>query len=193
MKTHLRYRSALTVLMGFIALSSAHAEERAPDHKITVRTLKPQTVLYTLHRGPYADLGQAFGKLYGLAGSKGLRPLGPAVSVHLNNPQQVRQAHWITEIRIPVADSALSLAGALGPMTDVKTVPGMKVAVTVKPAGIDSPELMLRKLYRWIYQSGYVHVDAPLQRIVTDNQAHDYKEMTVEVLVPIAKVEDLTD
>jgi DNA gyrase inhibitor GyrI len=193
MKTHLRYRSALTVLIGFIALGSVTAEDRALEDEITLRTLEPQTVLYTIHRGPYADLGQAFGKLYGLAGSEGLRPLGPAVSVHLNNPQQIKPRHWLTEIRIPVAETALSLAGALGPMTDVKTVPRARAAATVKPAGADSPEWMLKKLYRWIYQSGYVPVDAPLQRMVGDSQAHEYKQMTVEVMVPIAKAEDLAD
>lgn len=192
MKSHSRNLSVFTTLVVLMTLST-NAQEIKSEKKITVHTLEPQTVLYTLHRGPHADLGQAFGELYGLAGSKNLHPLGPAVSVHLNNPQQVKATHWLTEIRIPVAKSALSLAGTLGPMTDVKTIPAIRVAVTVKPAGVDSPEQALRKLYRWIVLNGHVPVDAPRQRIVGDNQVHDYQQMTVEVMVPVAKVEDLTD
>lgn len=192
MRTHLRYRSILTVLLALL-LVAAYATESTSLAKITVRDLEPHTILYTIHRGSYRGLGQAYGKLYGLAGAKGLRLTGEGLTVHLNNARKTPEAHLLTEVRLAVPESALNLAGTLGSMTDIKSVPAMQVAVAVKPAGTASPKQHIKTLYHWIYQNGYTVIDAPMQRVIKGAQTHDYTQMEVELLVPIAKPEDLVD
>jgi len=191
MKSHTRNLSVLTALICCVILVPLRAKETGSRRKVTVRDLESQTILYTIHRGSYTGFGQAFARLFGLAGSKDLRPTVNVMTVHLNNPHQVAEAHWLTEIRVPVADSALSLAGSLGPMTDVKTVPGVKVAVATKPAGAASPAAIQKKLYQWIYQNGYAPIDAPMQRVISGGQTQDYTLMEVELMIPITKPENL--
>lgn len=190
MKSHSRNLSVLVTLM-VLVVTTVSAHETCNNTKVTVRTLEPQTVLYTIHRGSYWKLGEVFGRLYGLATSKGLQPSGGGMSVHLNNARGLAAEHWLTEVRIDVPKSALSHAGTLGPVTDIKTVPKVKVAVAVKPAGEKTPDRNYKALYTWIYQNGYVAVDAPMQRVIGGSQTHDYTQMEVELLVPIMKPQEI--
>lgn len=164
------------------------AAQTAANPDAVMRTLAPQTVLYTVVRGPYDKLGEAFGSLYALAGSKGIKPTGSASSVSLNNPETTSREHRLTEIRIPVDAEATKLAGTLGPMTDVKTVPATTVAVGVKPKGTSDPAQAMRCVYTWLAQKGYMPTGGPIQKVVSDTQTHDYREMVVEIMVPVMKV-----
>jgi effector-binding domain-containing protein len=177
----------LCLLLGAAGIPPLQAAEKAADANVTTRTLEAQTVLYAVVRGPYNKLGEAFGSLYSLLGSKGIKPAGPSMSVSLNNPETTASEHWLTEIRIPVDDSAKKLAGTLGPMTDVKTVPDMKVAVTVKSKGVSDPVDIMRRLYTGMTQNGYMPTGGPMQKIISDSQNHDYSQMVVEIMVPVMK------
>ncbi|MFC1765122.1 GyrI-like domain-containing protein [Planctomycetota bacterium] len=193
MNTHMRNLSVLTMLV-MVTTASANASELSSSAQVTVRDLEPQTVLYTIYRGSYQGIGQAYGKLYGLAGAKRLPLTGEGLTVHLNCPQNTTETHLLTEVRLSVPESALSLAGSLGPMTDVKSVPGVKVAVAVKPAGVGSPEgieKIVKTLYAWIYKNDYTVIDAPMQRVLSGTKTHDYTQMKVEYLIPIAKPDDI--
>jgi DNA gyrase inhibitor GyrI len=174
----------------FLCLCSGplRAQEAPAPKPVIVRTLPSQTVLYTVVRGSYDKLGGAFGRLYGLIGSTGIKPVDAAMSVHLNNPKTTASEHLLTEIRIPVDDTAMKLAGTLGAMTDVKTVPQMTVAVGLKPKGSADPSDEIQRVYRWVLQNGYCPVEGPMQKVISDSQTHDYSQMEVEILVPIIKV-----
>lgn len=176
----------LLLCLGGTALLWAAQPATNPD--VAIRTLPPQTVLYTVIRGPYDKLGEAFGSLYSLAGSKGIRPTDSAVSVSLNNPETTASEHWLTEIRIPTDDSAKKLAGTLGPMTDVKTISTTTVAVGVKSKGVSDPADVMRRMYTWLAQSGYLPTGGPMQKVVSDSETHDYSQMVVEIMVPVMKV-----
>ncbi len=177
----------LCLLLGSTGTGLLQAAEKVTDANVTVRTLGQQTVLYTIVRGPYDKLGEAYGSLYALLGSKGLKPTGPSTSVSLNNPQTAAREHWLTEIRIPVDDAAKKLAGTFGPMTDVKTVAEMQVAVGTKPKGVSDPAEIIRRVYAWLAQNGYMPTGGPMQKVVSDSQSHDYSQMVVEIMVPVMK------
>ena len=53
--------SLVTVTVGIWAGQSTD------ESNITIRQVKPQTVLYTIYRGDYSDVGQTIGRLYALA------------------------------------------------------------------------------------------------------------------------------
>ena len=153
---------------------------------VAVRHVGPQTVLYTIYRGHYKDIGKAIDRLYELALEKGMHPFGPILTAYLNNAASVSSEHWLIEIRIPVDASALEFTGTLGDMTDVKNIPAMKVAVAVKPKGQTNPEPVIHSLYSWINQRGYVAVDRMWQSIIS-NETGDYTKMKTEFMIPISK------
>jgi DNA gyrase inhibitor GyrI len=153
---------------------------------VQVRQLPPQTVLYTIYRGRYDMIGEAMNRLYDVARRRGLCPCGPISTGYLNDPTTVAPEHWLIEIRLPVDDGAISLAGMLGPMIDVKRLVAMKVAVAVKPQGRSDPSRAIESLQSWINSNGYVTVDRLWQTIVT-NKTGNYSQMETEFVLPIEK------
>jgi len=169
------------------------AKTQAVKSAFTIRKVKPQVVLYTVYRGSYDEAGKAVGKLYALAGKKGISPRGGAYYVYLNNPQNVSSGHWLTEIRIPVAKDALKLAGTLGEMTDIKQLPAIEVAVAVKPEGQADPSPIYDSLGAWVLKQGYVATDSPREKFLTNAQAGDYAQMKSEIMVPVRKLPPRAD
>jgi effector-binding domain-containing protein len=180
-------------VLAMLAVAVATDEQTAsgPDSgqaEITVRTLPAQTVLYTIVRGPYQKTSQAVGGLYALAGQKGLRPMGPPTYTYLNNPNRISGEHWLTEIRTPIGDDALKLAGTLGDMTDVKQMPAVTVAVAIKPEGMADSSAIYGEIYTWAYKNGYRTVDSPSEVFLTNAAGGDYTQMKSEIMMPVGKM-----
>ena len=153
----------------------------------SLRRIEKQVVLYTIYRGSYDKVGPAIGKLYALAGRKGVRPLGPMTHVYLNNPKLVASQHWLTEIRVPVGKEALRMAGTLGEMTDVKVLPAMEVLVAVKPKGQADPAPIYEELYRRILKEGYLAAQGPIEKFLTNAETGNYAQMKTEIMIPVSK------
>jgi len=180
----------LLLVVGLAAASASVISAKSSESKysIAIREVEKQVVLYTIYRGNYAKTGPVIGKLFALAGRKGIRPAGPISYVYLNNPRYVSSQHWLTEIRVPVSKEALKLAGTLGEMTDVKEVPAVKLAVAKKPQGQEDPSAIYEQLYTWIYKGGYVHIEDPQEKFLSNASAGNYAKMRTEIMIPVMKV-----
>lgn len=164
------------------------AETTTSQPAFTVRKVEKQIVLYTIYRGSYDKVGITIGKLFALAGQKGITPRGQVSYVYLNNPHYVSSEHWLTEIRIPVGEDALKFAGALGKITDVKALPAMEMAVAVKPEGQADPGAIYDGLYTWIARQGYRAADNACEIFLTNATGGDYSQMKSEIMVPVKKL-----
>lgn len=164
------------------------AETATQESAFSIRKVEEQVVLYTIHRGSYDKAGAAIGKLFAVAGQKGIQPRGGASFVYLNNPQRVSSEHWLTEIRIPVGKEALKHTGTLGEFTDVKAVPATEVAVATKPEGQADPAPLYAGLTAWIFKQGYVAVEGPCERFLTNAMAGNYAQMKTEIMIPVKKL-----
>jgi effector-binding domain-containing protein len=154
---------------------------------VTVKKLEEQTVLYTLYRGSYDQIGAAIGQLYTVAVQYQIQPAGAAYLTFLNNPKLIAPAHWLTEIRIPVSPTALNLSGSLGmPMTDIKRLPPMEVAATVKPAGVADPAPIYAALNQWIQENHYTCIDTPMEKY-PQAMTGSYTDTATEIMMPIEK------
>lgn len=191
----LRVWSLLLLIMALIAISvvGISAESTADQSAFTVRKAEKQVVLYTIHRGSYDKVGETIGKLFALASQKGIAPRGQVSYVYLNNPQYVSSEHWLTEIRIPVAEEALKLAGTLGEITDVKSLPAMELAVAVKPEGQADPGPIYDSLYTWIAKQGYRAVDNACETFLGGGMVVNYAQMKSEIMVPVKKIPEDND
>lgn len=180
----------LLAAVGLVVASIVGISATSAGGKTTfsLRRVEKQVVLYTIYRGSYDKAGPAIGKLYALAGSKGVRPIGAMSHVYLNNPRLVASQHWLTEIRIPVGKDALKLAGTLGEMTDVKTLPAMEVVVAVKPKGQSDPASIYEGLYRRILKEGYLAAQGPIETFLTNAETGNYAQMKTEIMIPVSKI-----
>lgn len=178
---------ALILLTAF-CFAEAEKKDTRSKPEFAVRKVNEQTVLYTIYRGPYENIGPAIGKLFALAGQKGLIPKGPLSCAYLNNPQLVSKEHYLTEIRIPVDKDALKLAGTLGKMTDVKTLPAIEIVVAKKPKGTADPSPIYEKLNSWLYKNGYVEMDNPCELFPSQAMMKGYEQTETKIIIPVKKI-----
>lgn len=164
------------------------AQSETKEMPFSVRKVEEQVVLYTLMRGDYAKLGPTIGKLFALAGQKGIVPQGNLSMAYLNNPMRVSSEHWLSEIRIPVGKEALKLAGTLGEFTDVKVMSATEAVVAVKPEGMADPGPIYAGIGRWAFDHGYVGIEGPSETYLTNAMSGDYSKMEVEIVMPVMKV-----
>jgi effector-binding domain-containing protein len=164
------------------------AKPVAKEADVTIEKTDQQVLLYRIFRGKYDKAGQAIGQLFALAGQKGITPCGPVSFAYLNNPTRVSSEHWLTEIRIPVNKESLSLAGTLGEMTDIKTLPATEVVVAVKPEGMVDPGPLYEKLFTWIYSRGYMGVDNHSETFLSNATNGDYAQLKSRIIIPVEKI-----
>lgn len=186
-KAKVRFILLLAIVLVAIGVVGICAEQATNEPKITIRQLGSQTVLYSIYRGDYSKVGPAIGKLYALAGKSGIYPRGSLSCVYLNSPRYVSSEHCLTEIRIPVGEEALKLAGTLGEMTDVKTMPAMEVAVVEKSMGETDYAAIFNRLYTWIAKQGYLATDDACETFLTNNE-RNYALMKSEIMIPVKKL-----
>ena len=184
-----RVKTLLPLLIAFslpcILIVSVWANTTTDKPDLIIRRAPKEVVLYTIYRGPYDKVGPAIGNLFALAGQKGIIPTGAPYHVYLNNPQRVSAEHYLTEIRIPVAETSLKLTGTLGPMTDIKALPPTDFAVAVKPEGQADPAPIYTSLYKWILQEGCIVVGSPHELFLTNAMSGDYARMRTEIMLPV--------
>lgn len=179
----------ISALILITAFCFAEAEKKtAPKPEFTHRKVEEQTVLYMIYRGPYENMGPAIGKLFTLAGRNGLIPKGPLSCAYLNNPQLASKEHYLTEIRIPVDKDALKLAGTLGKMIDIKTMPAIELVVTKKPKDTTDPSPIYDRLYTWLCKNGYVGIDNVCEVFVSQAMTGNYEQMETEIIIPVEKI-----
>jgi effector-binding domain-containing protein len=160
------------------------AAERDP---YTFRMEEDQIVLYTVHRGDRETIRKAVNDLYALAETKGIRASSPFTLVALNNPLQPSREHVLTEIRIPVDPNALTRAGRLGPMTDVKRVLLHEVAVPRRRSRGNQTDRnrLAMNIYDWLRNMRRIPMFGWRETFFGDYRAQDYDQMDVEITVPV--------
>jgi effector-binding domain-containing protein len=185
-----KFLLTLIVIAGLAAIVHAIDANKPSEgqSQFSIRKVDKQVVLYTIFRGSYDKSGQAIGTLYATAGRNRLKPAGPPMYVYLNNPQFVSKEHYLTEIRLPVDSNALKLAGTLGEMTDVKSLPAMEVAVAIKPEGMADPGPIYDQITCWLLKEGYTGIDSPRETFLTRAMAGNYAQMKSEIAFPIKKL-----
>ena len=183
-----KYAVVMTVLIVIAAFCIA-ATEVSSKPKFEIRKVEQQTVLYTIYRGPYEKSGQSVGKLFALAGQKGIIPRGSVQYAYLNNPQSISKEHYLTEIRIPVVKDALKLAGTLGEMTDIKVLAAIEMVVAKKPKGQADSNSIYNDMSKWIYENKYTSWDTPVEVFLSGAEGGDYSQMEAEIMFPVKKIE----
>ena len=177
--------SFLLTALTIAGVCGMSAESAGDKPACTIRDVKQQVVLYTIHRGGLESIGPVVADLFGLAGQHGIYPDGPIMFAYLNYFRHTSSEHWLTEIRLPVDKQALKLSGTLGKMTDVKTVSAMKAAVATKPEGMADPLPIYHRLYTWMLKHGHMPTSGPRETFLTNAEAGDYTRMKTEIMVPI--------
>jgi len=76
--------------------------EAKPEGNIKIKKIPTQEVLYTMHKGPYKEVGPAYAALFKHAKEKGYSPHGCPIEIYLNDPAKVKESELLTEIQLPI-------------------------------------------------------------------------------------------
>jgi len=76
--------------------------EAKSEGDIKIKKIPAQEVLYTIHKGPYKEVGPAYASLFKHANEKGYTPLGCPMEIYLNDPAKVKESELLTEVQVPI-------------------------------------------------------------------------------------------
>ena len=151
----------------------------------SVKETQPMTVAFLAMQGPYAQMPQAMGQLYGYVGAKGMTPTGMPHAVYFTAPDEGPESEARWELRAPVAGAADECgpdANGLG----VRHVAQMKVASTMYKGPYEGIEPAYRELGEWIAAEGYQMTGPPMELYYSDPAQVPPEEYLTEIQFPVA-------
>lgn len=74
----------------------------ADDVDVGLTTLPAVKVVSVIHKGPYEEVGAAYTRLFEYIMENDLKASGPSRSLYLNDPNEVSEEDFLTEVQIPV-------------------------------------------------------------------------------------------
>ena len=72
------------------------------EGNVMIKIIPEHTVIATLHKGPYTEVGPVIHGLAEYAVKNGYDVIGPVTEVYLNNPNEVDPEELLTEVQFPV-------------------------------------------------------------------------------------------
>jgi AraC family transcriptional regulator len=154
--------------------------------QVTIKETEPTAVAFLAKKGPYTQIGAAFGQLYGWIGHKGCTPSGPPMGVYFNAPGQVPEDQLLWELRSPIAGKVTPS----GPDKDgrgVKQLAAVRVATTMHRGSFETVAKTYEALVAWIMQNGY-DITGPCEEVyLKDPSQTPPEELLTEVRFPVRK------
>lgn len=151
-----------------------------------VTSTEPMVVACLSMRGPYAQVPEGYGRLYGWIGQRGWQPTGMPLAVYLTSPLEVPEANAEWELWAPVA-------GHL-PETEpdeqgicVKHVPAMLVATSTHLGPYEQMDATYKALWECVAAEGYEIDGPPIERYNSDPDTTPPEEYVTDVMVPLKK------
>jgi AraC family transcriptional regulator len=73
-----------------------------PGGKVGIKEIPEHSVLAAIHKGPYTAVGPVIKAVVEYAVKNGYDIVGPITEAYLNDPLEVPESEWLTEVRLPV-------------------------------------------------------------------------------------------
>jgi len=152
----------------------------------SVKETEPMTVGFLSMRGPYAQIPQAMGQLYGFIGASGFVPAGMPHAVYFTAPDAGPESEALWELWAPIAGDGPD-AGPDKSGLGVKHVPAQLVASTMHKGAYENIEPTYRALGEWIAAEGYQMSGPPMEIYYSDPNEVPPEEYLTEIRFPVAK------
>ena len=153
---------------------------------VTVKKTEPMTVAFVSMKGPYTQISETFGRLYGWIGERGYVPAGPPIGVYFNAPGQVPDEELLWELRSPIAGD-VPPSGPDERGLGVKRVEGVEVAATMHKGSYEQVGATYGALAGWVMENGYEIAGPPEEVYISDPGKTPAEELLTEVRFPVRK------
>ncbi len=150
---------------------------------VEIKTIEPETVAYVAMTGPYSQMPEAMGRLYGWIAQHGIQPTGMPGGVYLTTPDATSEARW--EVQTAVAGAPdVSPPDEFG--CGVRRNEGMSVAYAMHRGPYETVGETYGQLGHWVTTNGYRLVGPPQEVYLSDPADSNPEDYLTEVRMPIA-------
>ncbi len=158
----------------------------SPNIEVQVKKTEPRTVAFVAMKGPYTQMGEAFGELLGWIAEKGFSPAGPPLGRFFNAPGQVADEELLWELQCPIGGE-VSPSGPDERGVGVKRVEGAEVAATIHKGPFQEVGPTYGALVGWIMENGY-EIAGPAEEVYLSEPGKAIpQEFLTEVRFPVMK------
>jgi AraC family transcriptional regulator len=153
---------------------------------VEVKTIEPETVAFVSMSGPYSQIPDAMGRLYGWIVQHGLQPAGMPSGVYLTPPDLTPKSDVRWELETALAGSPSPIA-VDGSGCGVRNNPEMPVAYGMHRGPYETVGETYELLGRWVAANGYRLSGPPREVYLSDPEDTPPEEYLTEVRMPIAR------
>jgi effector-binding domain-containing protein len=144
------------------------------------------TVAYLPMRGPYSQIPEGYGLLYGWVAQHGLAPGGMPTAVYLTAPGTVPESEARWELWAPLegepAEREPDDSGV-----GVKRIPETTVVAGMHRGPYETIPSAYEALWAFVTASGYEPAGPPMERYYSDPKEVAPEEYLTEVLLPVRR------
>jgi AraC family transcriptional regulator len=153
---------------------------------VEIKTIEPETVAFVSMRGPYTQIPEAMGRLYGWVAQHGFQPTGMPSGVYLTSPDEApeSQAKW---------ELQTALAGVHSPVEadesscGIRDNPAVTVAFAMHRGPYETVGETYEHLQHWVSANGYAMAGPPQEAYFSDPDEVPPEEYLTEVRFPVIK------
>ncbi len=155
-------------------------------YDVEIKNIEPMTVAFITMQGPYAQMPDAMGRVYGWIAQHGLAPSTMPVAVFFTSPDAAPESEAIWEVQapltgdVPEADPDDSGVG-------VKRIEAQTVASTLHHGPYETMGPAYEAMSSWIEANGYAMAGPPEEVYMTDAGVVPPDEYVTEVRFPVHK------
>ena len=152
-----------------------------------IKMVEPMTVAFALKTGPYSQIPEGYGQLYGWIAMHGLTPSqgGMPMAVYLTHPDEVPESEAVWELWAPLAGDPAPLEAdddGLG----VKRLEAGLVASAMHRGPYETLGSTYGELAGWVASQGYHMTGPPYEAYLTGPDTPSEEHLT-EICFPVAK------
>lgn len=157
---------------------------QSAEAQVIVKETESITAAFLPMKGPYTQVSEAFGKLYGWMGQKGYEPAGPPLGIYYNAPGEVPDEELAWELLSPIS-------GEVAPGDPDEQGIGVKKLEATRVASIThkGPYEGLSKVYEgltaWIKDNGFETAGPPHEVYLNNPAETAPEELLTEVNFPV--------
>lgn len=148
-----------------------------------VKLLDPVTVAFVVMQGPYSQVPEAMGRVYGYAAQHGLRPEGMPSAVYFTDPAETPEEDAIWEVRAPLAgDPPEATPDESG--CGVRRLPAERVVSAVHRGPYEEIGPTYDALAEWAEGNGLA-ITGPPEEVYFSDPSTPPEECVTEVRFPV--------
>ena len=154
--------------------------------EVDLKTVAPATVAFIEMQGPYDQVPQAMGQLYGWIAQHGFQPVGMPGAIYLTAPDEGPESEARWELQTEVADSPEPQApdeSGCG----IRRNDAADVAYTMYKGPYEAIAETYYELGHWVEANGYAMAGPPQELYYSDPAEVPPEEYLTEIRFPVAK------